>query len=252
MKKNKMMRLASSLLVAVLLTSSVISGTFAKYVTSDSATDTARVAKWGVTVEAKGDLFANTYFDKNNGNGPDFLNTGTETTLSVVSSDKVVAPGTENDTGLTFTITGTPEVDVKFTVEMTGTDYVYLAQADNLPDYTTYPVDTFNLSDAYEPIKFFIAVDGATIMEDGNPKAYSYTGLQAYFNSDERDEAFDAGETIDTTYKITWAWDFDDNGLGTNDKADTLLGNLAVTADDGITYSTAINLGMTITVTQVD
>ena len=62
MKKNIMMRLSALLLVAVLLTTCVISGTFAKYVTTGTATDSARVAKWGVTVEAKlDDLFVDEY-----------------------------------------------------------------------------------------------------------------------------------------------------------------------------------------------
>ena len=52
MKRNKMMRIASVLLVAVLLSTCVISGTFAKYTTSNSATDSARVAKWGVIITA--------------------------------------------------------------------------------------------------------------------------------------------------------------------------------------------------------
>ena len=52
MKKNKMMRLASGLLVAVLITTSTISGTFAKYVTTADAKDEARVAKFGVVITA--------------------------------------------------------------------------------------------------------------------------------------------------------------------------------------------------------
>ena len=44
MKKNKMMRIASVLLVAVILTTCAISGTFAKYVTSGNGSDNARVA----------------------------------------------------------------------------------------------------------------------------------------------------------------------------------------------------------------
>ena len=52
MKKNYSMRIASMLLVLVLLTTCVISGTFAKYVTSGSATEQARVAKWGVEFSA--------------------------------------------------------------------------------------------------------------------------------------------------------------------------------------------------------
>ena len=43
-----MKKFISLLLVAVMLTTCVISGTFAKYVTKDSANDSARVAKFGV------------------------------------------------------------------------------------------------------------------------------------------------------------------------------------------------------------
>ena len=68
MKKNRMMRLASGLLVAVLMTTSMISGTFAKYVTTASASDNARVAKWGVTLAANGLLYSEVYDDVANGN----------------------------------------------------------------------------------------------------------------------------------------------------------------------------------------
>lgn len=102
MKKNTMMRLAAVLLVSVLLTTSVIGGTFAKYVTSDSATDTARVAEWGVVVEVTGEeAFAKTYND-------------TATGTQVVSETEVVAPGTKG-TLCTTTITGAPEVAVRVT-----------------------------------------------------------------------------------------------------------------------------------------
>ena len=50
MKKNRMMRLAAFLLVCVLLTTSLISGTYAKYVSTATATDTAKVAKWQINV----------------------------------------------------------------------------------------------------------------------------------------------------------------------------------------------------------
>ena len=52
MKKNKMMRLASVLLIAVMISTSAISGTYAKYVTEGAAQDDARVAHWGVTITA--------------------------------------------------------------------------------------------------------------------------------------------------------------------------------------------------------
>ena len=48
MKRNRMMRIASFLLIAVLATTCAISGTFAKYTTEYEATSSARVAKWDV------------------------------------------------------------------------------------------------------------------------------------------------------------------------------------------------------------
>lgn len=41
-----------------MLTTCMTAGTFAKYTTSDSANDSARVAKFGVTVTADGSLLA--------------------------------------------------------------------------------------------------------------------------------------------------------------------------------------------------
>ena len=60
MKKNILMRIGSTALVLTMITSYIISGTYAKYITSDSASDTARVAKFGVVVTATGSLFDKT------------------------------------------------------------------------------------------------------------------------------------------------------------------------------------------------
>lgn len=57
MKKNRMLRMASALLILTLLTTSVIGGTFAKYVSEGSVSDTARVAKWGVEIKTSGTLY---------------------------------------------------------------------------------------------------------------------------------------------------------------------------------------------------
>ena len=69
MKKNRMLRTASALLVLTLLTTSTIGGTFAKYVTSGRATDTARVAKWGVEIKTSGSLYSNAYAKAEGVNG---------------------------------------------------------------------------------------------------------------------------------------------------------------------------------------
>lgn len=128
MKKNRMMRLASALLVLTLLTTSIICGTFAKYVSSASASDTARAAKWGVTVKASGNLFESKYLNATNNN----VATTSSSNITVegkndTASAEVVAPGTTNPKeGFTFSITGTPEVSSKVSAIIEAKD-IYLA-----------------------------------------------------------------------------------------------------------------------------
>lgn len=89
MKKNNVMRIASALLVAVLLTTCAISGTFAKYTTSFSGNSAARVAKWGFTdpTNVTFDLFADTY---NNG------------AIASQGDDNVIAPGASGEFSITL------------------------------------------------------------------------------------------------------------------------------------------------------
>ena len=131
MRKNKMMRAASALLVAVLLTTSTISGTFAKYVTQDSAKDVARVAKWGVELQVEGNLFGETYVDEiKNSDDPKVLavqakhkfNTADEGTM-----DDVVAPGTKNLDGFVFSINGIPEVSGEVLIDELVIQNIFLA-----------------------------------------------------------------------------------------------------------------------------
>ena len=110
MKKNKVLRLASVLMMACLLTTCVISGTFAKYVSTTWAQDQARVAKWGfkgTTLEIT-DLFKDAYDS------------------SVGSTVDVIAPGTTSSKTIQYeynangsTITA-PEVDYSFVVSTDG------------------------------------------------------------------------------------------------------------------------------------
>ena len=103
MKKNIMMRLSALLLVAVLLTTCVISGTFAKYVTTGAATDSARVAKWGVTVSANSTTVATV---------TEIGGADEEHVLASNAAQVILAPGTQAVELADFTITGEPEVAV--------------------------------------------------------------------------------------------------------------------------------------------
>lgn len=265
MKKNKTMRAAGGLLIATMLTSSIVSGTYAKYVTTDSATDTARVAKFGVTVTASGSLFDKTYLAGTaNTPGGDTAETADNTVLTVESSttDKLVAPGTKNTDGITFVVAGQPEVDVQLTVDI-GEDLkeVFLMNKEDLPDMTTgNAADTFDNAAPYYPVKFTLTQtnkNGTNTLESGVTLAEAAAALNAL------DMRYDANTDLAQevgTLNLTWEWDFDANGAGTYDKQDTLLGDLAagttlapaVTLTEGTDYNLTENIKIDITVTQID
>lgn len=133
MNKNKMMRLASTLMVAVLMTTCTISGTYAKYVTAADAADSARVAKWGVVVSATGSLYGEKYASADSKiTAVEDTNDAGKAIVSVygkqwADNNKVVAPGTQSDEGFHFDINGNPEVDALVTVQMEHQN-VFLAE----------------------------------------------------------------------------------------------------------------------------
>ena len=114
MRKNKMMRAASGILVATLMTTSIISGTFAKYTTSVEGSDKARVASWGIGQE--GDVEFTNLFTKN------------YTNVKSATEDDLIAPGTSGSATFTFGYTApgvttgitAPEVAYRFTVSTDG------------------------------------------------------------------------------------------------------------------------------------
>jgi len=110
-----MMRAASGMLVATLISTCGFSGALAKYVVADGVSDAARVAKFGVVVTAAGSLFGDSY-----GAGDTiqkYTNANQESVSTASAGTLVVAPGTKNNKGMTFTVKGTPEVSTKLTME---------------------------------------------------------------------------------------------------------------------------------------
>jgi len=142
MKKNKMLRIASILLVVTLLSTCVISGTFAKYITKAEGEDQARVAKWGIVLTMKDDGFFKSEYETDDTKG--------YTGLSVKADngdDKLVAPGTKGGE-FEATVKGTPEVAVRYILEIpadwadvvlpggkTYTDYTELCDEDGDGNY---------------------------------------------------------------------------------------------------------------------
>ena len=271
MKKNKTLRAAGILFLATMLTTCMTAGTFAKYTTGDSAEDSARVAKFGVTVTADCSLFGEEYADAANGNKPINFSGDTNTGTVQVSAqgENVVAPGTKNDTGLGFTVAGKPEVDVQVTANIDNSkikdvylkagSYAVLSQVNNVTEENfeaanLYILDnaTYKHPEGYNASATYYKVVGNTVTftDDYYPIAYSYDG-QTYSKIADIATAVD---NLDATYQantdlanvigtktITWEWTFSKDT--DTDTKDTILGDIAAssivvkTADDGTTYS---------------
>ena len=246
MKKNKFLKLASGLLVLCLLTTCVISTTFAKYTTSGDAQDTARVAQWGVTITAQ------------NG-GTDGFATSYGTTVKSSTTDKLVAPGTDAELA-EFTIAGVPEVSLNLNIEFTDTEDVFLKTKTGYKDWTQEE-GTYDLANDYYPVVYTLKFVADTTNGTGADATLATGNLDAIItkiNTLNGDYAVASADwtNILGTYTITWAWDFDAAGAGTNDKADTTLGNLAAGLADSTVatadYNLDIHFEIDITATQID
>ncbi len=206
MRKNKMMRTASGLLVATLLTTSVISGTFAKYTTEAIGSDSARVAKWGfedTTSLTLDDLFIKAY----------------DTTVN--STADVIAPGTTNSATFAFKYNeaGTaPEVAYTFHVSTQGS-----ACADDIKANTNiqWKLDSGEWGTWDQLMTAIEALDG------------NKTG--------DRYEAGELPTGFDTTatHTVSWQWVFYENEAA--DKADTAMGNKAMAELDEVTLKITVN-----------
>jgi hypothetical protein len=233
MKKNKMMRIASVLLVAVLMSTCAISGTFAKYVTSDDGTDSARVAKWGVVIEADSFGMFETDYDTDD-------TTATFSGAYSVSSaagdrDDLLAPGTKGSFA-DIAITGTPEVAVDVAIVATVTVSDNWVDGDGnfyCPVVVTVGTEEFNGLNYTSATAFAAAIKKA--IDDKSAQYAPNTDLATTYNT--------------TNLDLAWAWAFEGTTGSENNQSDvkdTFLGDAAVSAD------LTLSIGVEIAVTQVD
>lgn len=217
MKKNRMMRLASVLLICVLLTTSVISGTFAKYTSTATAADTARVAKWEINYSDKVNNTAKVNIVGNN-------NTISFDLFNTVTDDGEVTGGTddENVANGTGTMIIAPGTGGKFLMNIENASEV-------TAEYTIALSQTqSNLVEDSKPIPIEYSLDGTewkTSIADLNPSAVLAMGASAEVT-------------------VYWRWAFIDGTVASRDADDTALG----TATD----APSVTVTATITVTQVD
>lgn len=213
MKKNIMMRLSALLLVAVLLTTCVISGTWAKYVTSNESEDSARVAKFGVEIKFTNfDAFKDEY----------------EGVVESSTEDDLVAPGTSGSFG-TIVVTGTPEVDVNVEFEVTLT-------------LTNWNVD----GQYYCPLSITVGPDTLYGMDYDSADLFVAAVVEKI---EAQNNVYQANENLAneiTPVAVSWEWAFDSVN-DVNDVKDTALGNAAAEGKAATIY-----LKIVCTVTQIE
>lgn len=123
MRKSKSMRMASGLLVVTMLSTCMISGTFARYTTTANASDTARVAKWGVTATVSGSLFGSYYTAHTGTTDDDKMSiVSTDSVAAFNGTDDIVAPGTKSNQGLVLHMAGQPEVATTVNIDVDTTE----------------------------------------------------------------------------------------------------------------------------------
>ena len=127
---SALMKIAAVVFTLCLITTCGISTTLAKYTTSSSASDTARVAKWGVEVSTSGTMFGKAYGANNAGAYADRIVAETSASVDTAGSDKIVAPGTKNDTGIQIKIKGQPEVAFGISASGTVNSEIFLANGE--------------------------------------------------------------------------------------------------------------------------
>lgn len=269
MRKNKMMRTAAVLGVATMLTASVLSGTFAKYTTTATGEDSARVAKWGITMGNNGSsTFSDTY------TGPDSGSTDATVKGTGENNSKVVAPGTHGEA--IYKVSGAPETAYKITFTGDATNDVFLKKGLNytyktasteatMKDVTYADKQSGSVSENYYPVNYSVKIS----YSGGNNDSVTPT-LGAAKSGDSYLKTLGTAQTFETldaamkalnntvvTYntpnteaglevEFKWAWAFDSTdsnaikvgeNVTSNDAYDTVLGDLAVSKNADLTVT---------------
>jgi hypothetical protein len=207
MRKDVLVRLAGLAIMLTLISSALVSGTYAKYASAVSGSDTVRVAKFAFNLtdnktgavvgsqsvgEAAFDIFSTTddgLYD--NGQGGTFI-----------------APGTTGSFGLT--LENLSEVDVTASFEFEETN------AGNVPIYYT-------IGD--NPRRYSSVLTGS--YTDGE-YADMYADMDAFEAAMAAEtevlQATDGTEATIKTVTVNWTWAFESAGAGQSDAKDTALG----------------------------
>jgi hypothetical protein len=235
----------------------LVGGTYAQYKTSEDKSDSATVAKFGVSITPSGSLFATTY------TATDTTAEGITNSVASSGSGNVVAPGTSSpEGGLTIALSGKPEVAVKVEAVVEYTDvkldgstvsevtgdyypirYSLSQMSGEATTYSATDVTSGSLAAAAEALAKALTTATTATAESGKYTAVAY---------------LDPGKNLAGlvgSLKLEWAWAF------TNDSLSGESGASSITADQAVALDTALGgqetlqspgFKVTVTVTQVD
>lgn len=237
-RKTGTLRIAGGLLALVMITSCFVGGTFAKYTVGGKGTDTARVAKFGVTVTANGATFADTYATHTGNVVGTIAN-------SVVSADgsNLVAPGTSGNM-VSMTLSGKPEVAVQVTYNATVTFNGNWKDAQGkfyCPLQIKIPYNDPEWGEITATFDGHGYNSAAALKKDIEDQINAFS---AKYPAGTDLSAITADGSL-LAPSVSWAWSYYDTDA--NDVKDTYLGDQAAKGN-----AATITLEVTTTVTQID
>lgn len=191
----KRMSVLAILVLAISITAFSVAGTYAKYTSTDTISDKARVARWNINELVNVSLFEDTY---NNGA---VKNLDDDTSVT-----DVIAPGTKGS--YNFKLEGS--VETNYTIKATVKEAL---ETNGLEGRVVYYLK-----------------DGDTVLNSDTSLAGLKAALEALYDGNT---IYAAGSLDEKTYTIEWEWVFektttvDENTVidSENDATDTALGN---------------------------
>lgn len=175
-----------ALVAGLAISGSFVSGTYARYTSSSTGSDSARVAKWNIELNSStmngtvsiDDLFATAY-------ASDTAAVSGNTVVSA-GTDDVIAPGTKG--GITLNITNKSEVTATYTVEVVETN------AGNVPIEYSLDETTWVKPDAQH--KVALATDESIAINDtGTAKLYWRWAIDGDASTNFKNDQTDGSDT---------------------------------------------------------
>lgn len=215
MKERKTLKVGIILAILSIMSICVVSGTYAKYAAMIEGIDTARVAKFNYTATGLSkDTTTINLFDTTSDTG-------------ILTSEKVVAPGTEGTFQAGITNSGEVTIKAKYTIEET-------ANAGSVPIVYVYEGKYYSSVLATGNTVKKHAGDAANITIDGDLTDLA-TEVSAISDT--------LGAAASANVTIGWFWAFEGVTASQTDITDTALG--VKTASDTISVKITCNVEQT-------